>query len=170
MRAAAVPLVVAMAVTNDGSNQTVVDTGPAGGPRPGGPGRDGPRGPDRDGPRGADRDGPRGPGRDAPPPGAEARGPQAEVSGRVMAPLYGRRGEVNGAMLEDGTVLRMPPHQAERLKNSLAVGQTVVAQGTGLANGLGRVLEVRAIGASRDAMTTLQGPPPRGEGGRPPAR
>jgi hypothetical protein len=91
------------------------------------------------------------------------------VSGRVLTLLHGRRGEVNGAMLEDGTSLRMPPHEAARLAAQLAPGQTVVAQGSGQANGLGRVLEVRAIGASRDALTPLKAPPPPRDGQRPPA-
>ncbi len=147
LRAAAVPLVAAMAVTNDASNQTVVDTGPAAG---------GPRG----GPGGGPAGGPR-PGMAPPPPPPEAaQGPQSEVSGRVLTKLYGRRGEVNGAMLEDGTSLRLPPHEAARLDSRLAPGQTVVAQGFGTANNLGRVLAVRAIGASRDSLIVLNAPPP----------
>ena len=137
LRAAAAPMVAAMAVTGDANGQTVVDLGPAGGP--------GTR-PDR------------GPG--APPPRG---GPVSEVSGKVMAVLHGPRGEVNGAMLEDGTALRMPPPEADRLATMLTPGQTVVAQGPGIANNLGRMVDVRAIGASRDQMAQVQ--PPRGPGG-----
>lgn len=141
LRAAAVPVVAAMSVTGDASGQTVVDTGPPG--RPG-----------------------RGPGAPPPPPpGGPAAGPPAEVSGRVLAVLYGPQGEVNGAMLEDGTVLRMPPPEATRMTAILAPGQTIVAQGPGIANNIGRMVDVRSIGASRDQLTQLQAPPPPPPGG-----
>jgi len=161
LRAAALPMVAAMSVTDDASGQTVVDMGP-----PGGPGR-GPRGgPDR-GP-GAPPPGGPGPAGMAlpPPPGGPAAGPPSEVSGKVLTVLHGPRGEVNGAMLEDGTVLRMPPPEAARLATMLAPGQMVVARGPGIANNLGRMVDVRAIGASRDQLTQIQAPPPpRGLGG-----
>jgi len=139
LRAAAVPMVAAMAVTDDANGQTVVDMGPAGGP--------GAR-PDR---------GP-GPGR------GPVAGPISEVSGKVLTILHGPRGEANGAILEDGTVLRMPPPEAARLATMLAPGQMVVAQGPGIANNLGRMVDVRAISASKDQMAQVQ-PPPRGPGG-----
>jgi len=86
------------------------------------------------------------------------------VSGKILAVLHGPRGEANGAMLEDGTVLRLPPPEAARLTAMLAPGQTVVAQGPGIANNLGRMVDVRAIGASRDQLAQVQAPP-RGPGG-----
>ena len=147
LRAMAVPMVAAMSVTNDASGQTVVDAGP-GGPRP-------PRGPGEHGP------GERGPGR-----GPREAGTPADVSGKVLTVLHGPRGEANGAMLEDGTVLRLPPPEAARLLASLQPGAVVFAQGPGLANTLGRVVEVRQFGTSRDAMTPVRAPrPPRDHGG-----
>lgn len=93
----------------------------------------------------------------------------SEVSGRVQLTLHGPRGEVNGAMLDDGTVLRLPPPEAARLASLLAPGQTVVADGVGFANNLGRVVDVRALGSSRDALVPVEGPPgPRGRRGPPP--
>lgn len=160
LRAAAVPMIAAMSVTGDASGQTVVDTGP-----PGGPGR-GPRdAPDR-GPGGPPPGG-RGPAGMAPPPppAGPASGPPSEVSGKVLAVLHGPRGEANGAILEEGTVLRLPPPEAARLTAMLAPGQTVVAQGPGIANNLGRMIDVRAIGPSHDQLVQIQAPPPRGPGG-----
>ena len=138
LRAAAVPMVAAMAVTDDASGQTVIDNGP-GGRRPG-PGG----GPDR------------GPGA---PPAPAAVG---EVSGKVLIALHGPRGELNGAMLEDGTALRLPPPEAARLSAMLQPGQTVVAQGPAVTSTLGRVVMVRGIGAPRGALQQVQAPPPRG--------
>jgi len=160
LRAAAVPMVDAMSVTGEASGQTVVDTGP-----PGGPGR-GPGGRPDHGPGARSPGGPGFAGMRPPSPGRPAAGPPSEVSGKVLTVLHGPRGEANGAMLEDGTVLRMPPPEAMRLTAALAPGQTVVAQGPGIANNLGRMVDVRAIGASHEQLTPIQAPPPpRGPGG-----
>ena len=56
--------------------------------------------------------------------------------------LHGRQGEVNGAVLDDGTVLRLPPPEAYRFAALLQPGQTVVAEGVGSANAIGKVIEV----------------------------
>ncbi len=143
LRAAAVPMVAAMSVTGDANGQSVVDTGPEG---RGGPGPD------------------RGPG--APPAlvGPAVVGPAVigEVSGKVLIALHGPRGELNGAMLEDGTALRLPPPEATRLAAMLQPGQAVVAQGPAVTSALGRVVMVRGIGATREALQPVQAPPPRG--------
>jgi len=160
LRAAAAPMVAALSVTGDANGQTVVDTGPPGGPGRGLGGRA-----DR-GPGARPPGGPGAAGMAPPPP--SPGGPAAglpEVSGKILAVLHGPRGEANGAMLEDGTVLRLPPPEAARLIAVLAPGQTVVAQGPGIANNLGRMVDVRAIGASRDQLAQVQAPPPRGPDG-----
>jgi hypothetical protein len=74
------------------------------------------------------------------------------ISGRIAAQLHGKRGEVNGLLLDDGTTLRLPPPEVERLQDQLRQGQTVS----------GKVVDVRAIGASPEQMTELRGPRPPG--------
>lgn len=103
--------------------------------------------------------GPGGPG-----PGPRGAGQPANLQGRVQMSLHGPRGELNGALLEDGTVLRLPPHEAERFAALLAPGQTIAAQGDGLTTAMGRVVEVQAIGRSEAELNAVQppGPPPRG--------
>ncbi|MGA7263878.1 MAG: hypothetical protein WA709_16000 [Stellaceae bacterium] len=44
-------------------------------------------------------------------------------------------------------------------------GQTVVAEGVGFANAIGKVLEVWQLGASRDQLSQVQLPPGPGPGG-----
>jgi hypothetical protein len=107
-----------------------------------------------------------------PPPG-RGRGPieplsrLTEVQGRVRMPLHGPRGDANGALLEDGSILRLPPPEAERFANLLQAGQTVVVEGIELANPIGKVLEVRRIGSSRDQLNQVDAPPgPGGKKGR----
>ncbi|MBK1657238.1 hypothetical protein E2C05_06650 [Paracraurococcus ruber] len=112
------------------------------------------------------------------PPVVDQGGPRGalralDVQGRVQMPLRGPRGEVNGAVLEDGTQLRLPPPAAERFADLLRPGQAVAARGAGLATPLGTVLEVDAIGPNPDRLAEIgrMPPPPRDErgpeGGRP---
>lgn len=90
----------------------------------------------------------------------------ATLSGRIAALLHGRRGEVNGALLNDGTTLRLPPHEAARLSATLRAGQAVSARGAIVRSPLGTVVEVRALGTSPDAMVEVGGRPPRPPGPR----
>lgn len=138
LHAAALPLVQAVSITDEATGRTVIDNGPPG------PGR---------GPRAG-----------PPAPGSALN----EVQGRVRMALHGPRGDVNGALLEDGTVLRLPPPEAERFATLLQPGRTIVATGTELASPVGKMLEVRQIGASPDQLNQVEapGPGPRGKKGR----
>jgi hypothetical protein len=142
LRAAALPLVQAVSITDDQIGRTVIDNGP---PGPGG-------------------------GLSAPPPPASwTGGPSAglnavspgltEVKGRVRMSLHGPQGDVNGALLVDGTVVRLPPQQAYRFATLLQPGETLVAEGAGIATPIGRVLEVKQIGASRQELSLVETPP-----------
>jgi hypothetical protein len=64
-----------------------------------------------------------------------------QVTGKVQYTLHGPKGEVNGAILQDGTVLRLPPPEAARL----ASGQAVTAEGLVLETPMGKVVEVRKL-------------------------
>lgn len=103
-----------------------------------------------------------------PPRGPDRGGTQQTFSGRIVAALHGKRGEVNGAVLEDGTQLRLPPREAERFADWLQSGQMISVRGEVLDTAFGRVVDVQAIGASPGQMTDLDGPrPPRGPKGGP---
>jgi hypothetical protein len=84
------------------------------------------------------------------------------ISGRIAATLHGKQGEVNGAILDNGANLRLPPPEAERMQQLLTPGATVTVRGLSLATALGTVIEVSAIGSSPDQLTELAPPPPRG--------
>lgn len=143
LRARNLPLVQAMQVSNDAGGATVTDTGPGEGPH-------GPRGPG--GPDGRFR------GSGAPDQ------PTLTAQGRVKAALHGPRGEVNGALLEDGTIVHMPPPEAQRLAAQIAPGATVYVQGPGYAGPLGRVIAARAIGPDAASTTPIAAPPRHGPG------
>lgn len=128
LRAREVPMVQAMQVTNDANNQSVTDTGPAG-----------PRGPH---PRSRPE---------------TARQP-LESQGVIKEQLHGPRGNLNGVLLADGTIVRLPPPDAQRMGTALAVGQNVFVRGDGVANGLGRVIAARAIGPNAEQLTEISRP------------
>jgi hypothetical protein len=130
-RSSYVPLIVAASITDASTGQTVVDNGP---PPPG------------------SRPPP-------PPPGMPAPGAQqTTVQGRVQMPLYGPRGDLNGALLADGTIVRIGPMEAYQVASLLNPGQPLAVQGWGLTTAYGRVVDAQAVGPSSGQMTQV-GPP-----------
>ncbi len=140
LKARALPLVQAMSVTADASGKTVQDNGPPGGP-PGGP-----------------MGGP-GPHHGHPPGPAMMGGEQTMTAqGTVKAQLHGPRGDLNGVLLNDGTIVKLPPPEATRLGDQLKTGQTIYVQGKGFKNVLGTLVMARQIGPSADKLTEIKGP------------
>lgn len=146
LHAAALPLVRAVSVTDDATGRTVIDTGPPG------PGR---------GPM-------------PPPPAAPATSNAGsfprltEVQGKVRIVLRGPQGDPNGALLDDGAIVRLPPPEAYRFATMLQPGQTIVAEGTELVTPMGRVLDAEQLGPSRNQLSLVATPPRPGPGGPPP--
>jgi hypothetical protein len=135
LRAAALPLVRAVSVTDEATHQTVTDRD-TGAPLNPPPPREGPAGP----------------------PPAPGQAALAEQSGRVRMALHGPQGELNGVLLESGALWRFPPDLAAQLGSLLQPRQSLVAEGTVLTSTLGTVVEVEEIGTSRDRLVAV-GPP-----------
>src|SRR5215471_5609199 len=130
LHASALPLVQAVSITDEARGRTVVDNGP---PSP----------------------------RFGPAVGPAARMPGlTQVPGRVRMALHGPRGDVNGALLEDGTVLRLPPPEAYHFAALLQAGQNLVAEGVGLTIASGKVFQVWRLGPSRARLNQIQQPDP----------
>lgn len=91
-----------------------------------------------------------GPDHDAPKPPAAPHKPM-EASGEVTLSLYGPKGELRGALLADGTSLRMPPHAAAELADYLSPGVHVHAWGDGVATRYGKTIDVTDIAELVDA-------------------
>lgn len=68
-----------------------------------------------------------------------------EVQGVVTLSLHGPKGELRGAVLDDGTSLRVPPHAGEALREYLTPGASICAWGRGIRNRFGRVVNVDEI-------------------------
>jgi hypothetical protein len=134
LRAAAIPLIQAVSITDRTSGRRILDTDTGPGPR-------GPRPP-------------------PPPPGGFAGVQLVEAQGRIQMSLHGPRGEINGVLLNDGTVLRLPPDAFFSFSALLQPGKTVVAEGNEVSNAIGKVLEVSQIGPSREQLNFVTVPPP----------
>lgn len=78
-------------------------------------------------------------------------GKETDLQGEVVQPLYGPKGELRGALLRDGTSLRMPPHAAAELVEYLTPGVHVQVWGLGVKSRFGRTIEVHEIAQLVDA-------------------
>lgn len=101
------------------------------------------------------------------PPGPHDAQEALSDTGRIKAQLHGPRGDLNGALLEDGTIVRLPPPEAQRLASTLTAGSPVTVQGNGFEGPLGRVIEARSIGPDATHLAQIA-MPPHPPGHRPP--
>ena len=86
-----------------------------------------------------------------------------DAEGIVRRLLHGPKGEARGALLEDGRIIRVPAHEAERIAHLLSPGKTLAVRGEGLALTLGTVIEAREIGASTDDLHPIRPKKPKHE-------
>ncbi|HBX57312.1 hypothetical protein [Pseudomonas sp. UBA2684] len=67
------------------------------------------------------------------------------AQGKVSHLLYGRRGEINGVVLDSAAIVRFKPQLAYHYASLLQVGQAVRVQGLGSENALGRALHAEQL-------------------------
>jgi hypothetical protein len=84
-----------------------------------------------------------------------------EARGRVRLSLFGPKGELRGALLTDGTILRIGPKEAKEVAGLLAPDAMVAAHGEGIETKHGRAIEVKAIGADPDSLRPVHKPKPK---------
>lgn len=76
-----------------------------------------------------DGPGPRGKKGKAPPPPPKRRGPAKTIEGTIERFTTAPKGETDGAVLDDGTVLHWPPHLGDNFAGIVAKGDRVKAAG-----------------------------------------
>lgn len=89
-----------------------------------------------------------------PGPGQRARQPMS-ATGAIKVLTRAPRGEIDGAVLEDGTILHFPPPVGIQYVNLFQVGASLAAIGYGTISNYGRSLEATGIGSSADHMQTI---------------
>jgi hypothetical protein len=79
----------------------------------------------------------------------------------VRMSLFGPKGELRGALLADGTILRIGPKEAEQVAALLAPGSKVATRGDGIATEHGRVIDVLEIGTDPRGLKPVRKPKPK---------
>jgi hypothetical protein len=82
-----------------------------------------------------------------------------EASGKIVRTLHGPKGETRGALLDDGTIVRIAKHGGAEATALLAVGQPLSARGEGVATADGRCIEAHFIGPSTASLKRTGGRP-----------
>jgi hypothetical protein len=98
---------------------------------------------------------------------SQGRGPRwasesMQASGTIKQVLHGPRGDTNGALLDNGTEVRLPPPEAEKLGDALAAGKPLFVKGNGVSSPLGKVILARQIGPDDSHLTEVATPWERG--------
>lgn len=106
-----------------------------------------------------------------PPPGLgqEARQP-INANGSIKVVSHAPKGEIDGAVLDNGTIVHFPPSVGRQYANLFQVGAPLAVVGYGTVNTYGRSLEASSIGPSADhlqSVTAIDDRPRRGPGERP---
>lgn len=83
------------------------------------------------------------------------------ADGIVQTSLFGPKGELRGALLSDGTVLRIGPKEAEPVAALLAPGAKVAARGDGLQNRHGRMIHALELGPDAARLKPVRRPKPK---------
>jgi hypothetical protein len=81
-----------------------------------------------------------------------------DAEGVVRLSLFGPKGELRGAMLEDGTLVRIGPKEAASLAELLCPGSPMAVRGTGLQTKHGRVIAAEEVGPDRRNLKPAKAP------------
>lgn len=95
---------------------------------------------------------------DAPPPQPGPRNWAARdmrASGTITHVLAGPHSVPNGVILDNGTVVRFPPHVGEAFADRLRPGNRLTAQGYGTSGPAGTALEAVALGSSEADLMSV---------------
>jgi len=81
-----------------------------------------------------------------------------QLEGTVRLSLFGPKGELRGALLADGTIIRIAPKEAEHLTKLLIPGAKIAVSGDGIETQHGRVVQASEIGSGMDDLRPIKGP------------
>jgi hypothetical protein len=87
-------------------------------------------------------------------------GQALDATGTIKEQLHDPRGTLNGVLLADGTQVRLPPRDAGRMADILAVGKSITVKGDGYQGPLGHMIAARSIGPDAQHMTEIAPPHP----------
>jgi hypothetical protein len=80
------------------------------------------------------------------------------AAGKVRLTLFTPKGRVRGALLDDGTTLRLILKLAEQVKERLQPGEMIQVTGTGFETPHGRIIEVHHFGMPVERFSVVARP------------
>jgi hypothetical protein len=80
---------------------------------------------------------------------------EMKAQGEVRQVRFGGRGEINGVILGDGTIVRFPRDASYRFASLFQAGQRIAAAGYGTQNQFGQAFEATALGSEGQAPQPL---------------
>ena len=92
------------------------------------------------------------------PPHGDGKPQRMEADGVVRLSLYGPKGELRGALLQNGTVIRIGAKEAASIPELLCSGASVAVRGQGLRTKHGRVIAAEEIGPDKHGMKPVAAP------------
>lgn len=87
-----------------------------------------------------------------------ARADRLSAAGTVRTPLFAANGEINGALLEDGTVIRIARPAAARFPDRFRRGARLAAEGPGSEEGGQRALVAERLGDAPESLADINSP------------
>ncbi|WP_407175136.1 hypothetical protein [Bradyrhizobium sp. STM 3562] len=83
------------------------------------------------------------------------------AAGAVRLSLFGPKGELRGALLADGTVIRIGPKEAKEVARLLAPGASVAVSGDGAETKHGRIIHAKEIGIALSELWPIKAERPK---------
>ena len=81
-----------------------------------------------------------------------------DAEGKVRLSLFGPKGELRGALLTDGTVVRIGHKEAEHTAGLLKPGAAIAVRGDGVETDHGRVIDAKQVGSRMDDLQPVKAP------------
>jgi hypothetical protein len=88
----------------------------------------------------------------------------AVAEGKVRLSLHAPKGELRGALLEDGSIVRIGPKEAEHFRHLLQTGAQMAVRGDGIETPYGRVIDGKEIGPDLAHLNPAKSPRHRESG------
>ena len=76
-------------------------------------------------------------------------------------PYFAPQGDVAGAILDDGTVITLPPGTADQFRDLLRAGARLAAEGPGVEGAAGRALAADRLGENAENLRPVTAPDTR---------
>ena len=81
-----------------------------------------------------------------------------QAEGTVRLSLFGPKGELRGALLTDGTVVRIGPKEADQIAKLLRSGARLAVRGDGIEARPGRVIHAKEAGSGLSELQPIKQP------------